>query len=73
VKLLKKSGVMIIFSLLGEALESSHAVWGAVELAKQMRKDQNVVIVSFLSSDRDLLMMNLMGCFGMIVSERKGR
>lgn len=38
------------FKLLSElegivpALETSHAIWGAVELAKTMRKDQDVVI-----------------------------
>ena len=38
------------FKLLSEmegiipALETAHAVWGAVELAKTMRKDQDVVI-----------------------------
>jgi len=29
------------------ALETSHAVWATMELAKEMEKDQNIVMVSF--------------------------
>lgn len=28
------------------ALESAHAIWGAMRLAKTMEKDQNIVVVS---------------------------
>lgn len=29
------------------ALETSHAIWGAMQLAKTMDKEQNIVLVSF--------------------------
>ncbi|KAF2015741.1 tryptophan synthase [Aaosphaeria arxii CBS 175.79] len=36
------------------ALETAHAVWGAVELAKTMKKDQNVVICVSGRGDKDV-------------------
>lgn len=36
------------------ALETAHAVYGAVELAKNMRKDQNVVICISGRGDKDV-------------------
>ena len=36
------------------ALESSHAVYGAVQMAKQMDKDQDIVICVSGRGDKDL-------------------
>ncbi len=36
------------------ALESSHAIWGAVELAKSMKKTENIVICLSGRGDKDV-------------------
>lgn len=36
------------------ALESAHAIWGAIELAKEMRKDQDIVICLSGRGDKDV-------------------
>lgn len=36
------------------ALETAHAVWGAVELAKTMKKDQDIVICVSGRGDKDV-------------------
>ena len=51
------------------ALESAHAIWGAVQLAKTLPKDQNIVMVSappliwyWLRFDATMLMGLLLQC-----------
>ena len=36
------------------ALETSHAIWGAVELAKTMREDQDIVLCLSGRGDKDV-------------------
>ena len=36
------------------ALETAHAVWGSVELAKKMRKDEDVVLCLSGRGDKDV-------------------
>ena len=36
------------------ALETAHAIWGAVELAKTMKKDENIVICVSGRGDKDV-------------------
>jgi tryptophan synthase beta subunit len=40
--------------LLPAALESSHAIWGGIELAKTMGKDEDVVICLSGRGDKDV-------------------
>jgi len=39
-----------LIMLVIKALESSHAVWEAVRLAKTLRKDQDIVLVCYFYS-----------------------
>ena len=50
------TGFLLLSQLEGiiPALETAHAVYGAIELAKNMRKDQNIVICISGRGDKDV-------------------